>query len=85
MPRNAGYSCIYEERDRLSNQPTAPSCIVEECDELSALTSTAKDQFFAFTTYYCAAHYEALTNGDDLPIDVSRVILDRVTGPSSST
>ena len=62
------------------NNPTAPTCIVLDCAELSALASIATDQFFSFTTYFCAAHYEQLLAGLDVAIDSSRVIIERVRG-----
>ena len=60
------------------NEPTAPICIVIDCEELSALASSARDQFFSFTTYFCGVHYEQLLAGDDLLIDASRIIIERV-------
>ena len=32
-------------------QPTAPKCIVRDCDNLSALSSLGEDQFWKFTTF----------------------------------
>jgi hypothetical protein len=59
-------------------QPTAPVCIVLGCPNLSALSSTAEDKFWRFTTFYCGTCYEKLLAGDDLVIEESRIILERV-------
>lgn len=56
---------------------TAPVCIVVGCEELSALSSTARCQFFTLTTYYCASCYQRLLDGEDLQIEAGRIIVER--------
>ena len=66
------------------NEPTAPTCIVIACEELSALASVAMDQFFSFTTYFCGMHYEQLLAGGDVQIHASRIIIERVSTSSDA-
>ena len=61
----------------MQDEPTAPVCIVKDCNDLSALSSKATGQFFAFTTYYCASCYEKLYRGEDVQIDACRIIVER--------
>ena len=58
---------------------TAPNCISEDCDQVSALRSVAHDQFFSFTTFFCSDCYEKLRAGKDVPIDTSRLIVKRIS------
>lgn len=55
---------------------TAPTCIAEDCDQVSALSSIASDQFFTFTTFFCSDCYQKLRNGERLTIDTSRLIVE---------
>jgi len=68
----------------MMNEPTAPTCIAVDCEEVSALASIAKDQFFSFTTYFCGVHYEHLMAGGDLQIEASRIIIERVSASSDA-
>lgn len=61
----------------MSDVPTAPLCIVEGCERLSALSSVAQGKFWEFTTYYCSDCYEKLLEGIDVVIDTSRIIAVR--------
>ena len=61
----------------MNQQPTAPTCIVEGCEQLSALSAQAEDQFFRFTTFYCANCYEKLVNGEDVRIQMDRIVSER--------
>ncbi len=64
----------------MSNEASAPTCIVQGCEKLSALSSTAEDQFFSFTTFYCADHYEGLTEGGDFPLTLPASFLSGGSG-----
>ena len=52
---------------------TAPSCIVADCDELSALSVRAEGKFWTFVSYYCSECYAKLMAGERPPIDTSRL------------
>ena len=60
----------------IPRDPAAPTCIVLKCENLSALSSTAEDTFWRFTTFYCANCYEKLLAGEDIEIDKTRVMLE---------
>jgi hypothetical protein len=62
----------------------APDCIVIGCPNLSALSSVASDNYWTFTTYYCANCYEDLLNGKPLEIELSRIIAERRPSPEIS-
>jgi hypothetical protein len=62
----------------MQERQTAPSCIVDGCDEVSALSAVASGRFWRFTTFYCGHHYQGLVEGECPSIDLSRVMVERV-------
>ena len=60
---------------------TAPTCIVTTCDNVSALSSVASDQFFNFRTFYCSDCHQKLRDGEDLAIDTALIIVERNREP----
>lgn len=64
---------------------TAPNCIAEGCDQVSALSSVACDKFFTFTTFFCSDCYKKLLTGEDLVIDTSRLIVSRTASEGSAS
>lgn len=65
----------------MTQQATAPQCIVQSCTRLSALSSTATGDFFRFTTFYCSDCYRRLQSGSSVSIDPTRIIIERNKTP----
>ena len=59
---------------------TAPTCIADDCANVSALSSIARDEFFSFTSFFCSDCYQKLRAGENMTIDTARLIVERRYG-----
>ena len=60
-------------------EATAPTCVVDGCNRLSALSAVATGRFWRFRTNYCSDCYQKLVDGADLTLDPSRIVLERIS------
>lgn len=59
----------------MTTKPTAPTCIVVGCNELSCLADTARGKLWTFRAVYCSKCYLELQAGIEREIDRSRIEL----------
>jgi hypothetical protein len=59
----------------MRDRPTAPTCIVVNCERLAALTDVTKGMLWSYNAHYCADCYTSLLNGVQLSIDPGRLQL----------